>query len=1016
MIKNFRSYAIITFLALPLFAGGQGSFGFKRLGVNEGLSQNSVTSIIQDKQGFIWIATGDGLNRYDGKTFRVYRFSLNDSSGRSLPGRAISGNIVEDGNENLWFVTERQLVCMNKRTERFKVVGSLPLDYESEVSAIEDERFLIIKNQRSFYVFDMVLNKADAIYISADFYLRHKNGITFIVRFDNKVLTYKFREKKLNIFATGLLINECLPSVEKDIWLLKDSKYIYTYNFLTGKLKRSSRFRKAADNQSAWMRLLTQLPNGDIYLSGNGTGIYKIKLEDQSSTQLVHDPENTGSLSGNYIRCLFLDATQNLWVGTEGAGINILNLKPPLFKSYPPHEKASTEGSLLMVKSIYAEDDSIYIGTFADGIHILNRQTQKGRKLSASFFNKRDDAKAVFVIKRDNSNRLWVNVGNRIGYVGRGHLNFINYVDIPAHYNNSMGNALYSFTQMSDSIYILGSFYTTYLLRLEKTGSLKFIDLGKGFPQLRGYIQSISKNDRNEIMIGKNQEGYVRFKLTGDSSVVILEKGLTGLTIKNIYEDRFRKCYWICTDAGIIVKEISSGRQTVFDVKSGLSNNFIYGILPQGNYNFWVSTNKGLNKITLRRGTDLEVENIEHFTVTNGLQSNEFNTGAYFKDDRFFYFGGVTGINWFSAGQFINRHFDAPVYLTTAMVNDQPISSDSSINYMKSASLEYDKNDLLLQFAALDYTKPEGHRYAYLLEGYDKKWTYSNNLSEARYARLPHGRYSFFVKAASSDGVWTPAHKLLQIRIIPPFWVTWWFRGLAVAIILGSLFYLQKFIERQRIVKQLRRLEKEVAVNNERLRISKDMHDELGTGLSKIALLSEVGKHEMQNKNGNSRIISEISSTSRGLAEKMGEIIWTLNPRNDTLDNLAAYLKEYIADNTEHLPVAVHFSYPDDIAPVAITNLIRQQILLVTKEALNNALKYANAGQLKFSLEIRQNLVLFVFEDNGAGFNINKVIESRNGKKNGLNNMQSRINEINGLYNIESEKGKGTRIAYGVYV
>ncbi|MCH5715384.1 sensor histidine kinase [Niabella hibiscisoli] len=196
------------------------------------------------------------------------------------------------------------------------------------------------------------------------------------------------------------------------------------------------------------------------------------------------------------------------------------------------------------------------------------------------------------------------------------------------------------------------------------------------------------------------------------------------------------------------------------------------------------------------------------------------------------------------------------------------------------------------------------------------------------------------------------------------------------------------------------------------MRISRDMHDELGTGLSKIALLSEVGK---KNNTSNEEIINEISTTSRGLADKMGEIIWTLNPHNDTLGNLAAYLKEYVYETTESLPVQIEFNFPDEVPDITLSHLYRQQLLLVTKEALNNALKYAQATRIGFSLAVTDPLVLFTIQDDGVGFDSTQILNQKTGKRNGLVNMNARMESIGGYYELVARKKQGTKITYGFY-
>jgi signal transduction histidine kinase len=206
-------------------------------------------------------------------------------------------------------------------------------------------------------------------------------------------------------------------------------------------------------------------------------------------------------------------------------------------------------------------------------------------------------------------------------------------------------------------------------------------------------------------------------------------------------------------------------------------------------------------------------------------------------------------------------------------------------------------------------------------------------------------------------------------------------------------------------------MEKQKAVNEERLRISKDMHDELGTGLTKIALLSEVTRQGLSQIKKESSL-AEISNTSRQLTQKMGEIIWTLNPINDTVDNLVSYIKEQLYELSETASLEIKFDFPAHIPAIKISNLQRQQILLVTKEGFNNILKYAEATLVEFTMKLAKDHIVFLLEDNGIGFNKDKVKAATNGRRNGLSNMEWRMLQAGGTFSIDSEPGKGTTLYY----
>jgi signal transduction histidine kinase len=472
----------------------------------------------------------------------------------------------------------------------------------------------------------------------------------------------------------------------------------------------------------------------------------------------------------------------------------------------------------------------------------------------------------------------------------------------------------------------------------------------------------------------------------------------------------------MASESGLVAYNSETRRQVIFDENSGLSNSYVYGILAENDTTLWLSTNKGINRAVITHHHDGSITaSFNFFTQIDGLQSNEFNTGAFFKSsDGTLFFGGVNGINWFKPSQVISNNYKPSLAFTHLAVNEKEYSSSTAVNYVSSVTLPYNQNSLYIRFASLEFTNAGANLYAYQLEGIDKDWIYSQTVNEARYANLPPGNYLFKVKASNSDGIWADKPLTMSFIIEPPFWATTWFLILATVFILGVIAYVIHFYISLRLRNKMKELEKQQAVNEERLRISKDMHDELGTGLTKIALLSEVTRQGLSQSRKQSSL-QEISNTSRQLTEKMGEIIWTLNPGNDTLDNLAAYLKEYVYETAESLDVNIQTDFPEVIPSLKVTNMQRQQIFLVTKEALNNSIKHSFADTITFKLSLLQDKIVFCLSDNGRGLEVKPVI-SLNGKKNGLNNMAWRMEQAHGVFTICANEGGGTCVEYSIPV
>lgn len=1009
-----RAALLITILFACHFVFGQAGASFLRLGVNEGLSQNSVREIFQDRQGFIWIGTGDGLNRYDGIQIKKYRQSFRDQSSRRFPGKVLNGRIHQDADGNLWMMVDGKLVKMDVATETFEVIKPIGGDLEHLIIGMQDNKVYI----SSVNAVDVV-NITDRSVVRIEqpevfgFYQLSSKAASLLYKKDNDIfqLDPASGARKL-LFSMG---NDSLyaASLSNSRILFASGNKVSEYDLLKARITKDYPLPDNLHGRILSPFLKTR--NGDIIVVFPGHGIIRIDSVKSMFHHYVNIENDPFSLSSDLVYMAIVDKSDNMWLGTEGGGISHLSLRARLFESFPDVVRTKSESSFMMVKSIYHQAGKIYVGTYGKGLFIIDRETLSHRVTFDPALKKDALFRGIFFIREDDKGRVWMNTGGEVGIADLDKGVFKNSLQIPYVRKGKRHNIPQCFAQIATGRYIVGTFQSTYLIE-EKNGQLVLTDLGLASDLLEGDIQTIFTRDDGDLVIGKGEgDGFVVVRLLQGNKPQIIESGLSRLTVKSVHRDKLRKAWWYATNLGIIIRKDDGSKEILIDEESGLSNDFIYSIVPEDDHVFWVSTNKGINRITLEKDGSFNVRTIEQYATQHGLQSNEFNTGGYFKDGNLIFFGGVTGINWFDYRKFFQRSFTARSYITDLLINDKPLEVDSAVNFLKNVTLSYKENNLQIKFATLDYTNPAVNQYLYRLTGYDKTWISAGSNPEARYSRLPHGNYRFEIISSNSEGVWAPPVSLLSVTIDPPFWLTWWFRILAIVSLASLMFLLSRFYLKRKMEKQMRIIEQQLAVNNERLRISRDMHDELGTGLSKIALLSEVGKND-QLPEKNDRIIHEISDTSRKLADKVGEIIWTLNPRNDTLSNLAAYLKEYIYETTESLPVEVRFHFPETVPDLSLGHMIRQQLMLVTKEALNNALKHSGATVIDFYLVVDGSVVTFSVKDNGWGFDITTAGPQRNGRKNGLLNMQSRMESVRGHYSVATQPGIGTQIRYGITI
>jgi signal transduction histidine kinase/ligand-binding sensor domain-containing protein len=339
------------------------------------------------------------------------------------------------------------------------------------------------------------------------------------------------------------------------------------------------------------------------------------------------------------------------------------------------------------------------------------------------------------------------------------------------------------------------------------------------------------------------------------------------------------------------------------------------------------------------------------------------------------------------------------ILINGVQVNDSSYVFDKPVHELQ---LNYDQNKIYFEFDAIGYSKPEQNKYAYMLTGVDKDWHISNR-NFTSYSNLSPGQYKFLVKAANYSGNWSKEYEI-DISIRPPFWKTWWFLAVAILVFTTAFILVVRYVSQRNLREKILRLEKEQAVEKERNRIARDVHDDLGSGLTKIAILSEVTKTQLDKKETASAQLEKISSSSRELVDNLQDIIWVLNPKNDSLENLAAYIREYALKFFDGTDISVKIDFPSQLPSLKLSEEERRNIFLVVKETLNNAAKYAGCSLVHIELVIQKQELQLIIRDNGKGFELNRVRTFGNG----LLNMRTRMEQVNGKFEICSEKQKGT--------
>ncbi len=414
----------------------------------------------------------------------------------------------------------------------------------------------------------------------------------------------------------------------------------------------------------------------------------------------------------------------------------------------------------------------------------------------------------------------------------------------------------------------------------------------------------------------------------------------------------------------------------------------MYGILEDNSRNLWLSTDDGIFKF------DIEIEKFTQFGLEDGLQSLEFSGGAYFKNKSGkMYFGGINGLNYFYPDSIPVNNYVPPVVISSIKLFNDNLKGE-----LDEIILSYDQNFISFEFSALDYTNPRRNKYSYKLEGLQQNWqNVDANMRIANYTNLPAGEYIFRVIGSNSDGVWNTEGASIKLIITPPYWQTWWFITLVI-IILGFITY---YISTLSIKNQL-------AIEQLKTKIASDLHDNVGAGLTEISILSEVAAQKMDgNAEKNSKEIKNISNIARELVDNMSDIVWVVNPQRDSLYDLIIKLKDSYNEFLNTVGISFQVKNIDKTDDVHLPMDYKQNLLMMFKEAINNAIKHSNCKKITLEANVRNDVIELMLTDDGIGIeNYNKT------SGNGITNMENRAKKLGGRMKWRSEREEGTKVIF----
>ena len=1036
---------------MPLNAiSDQGEITFKQLRIEDGLSQSSILCMMQDSKGYLWFGTSNGLNRYDGYNFKIF-------SNNPLDSTTISDNgilaIHEDKRGYIWLGTvEGVLNRYDRKTgifKRYHITEQLQT-FENPVSKYYefpipfsrniDKTITCIAEGPDNSLWIGTWGKGIIRFNPQDNSIKHfhydpqnpvglqSNTVKAIAIDGNYVWigTLEGGLYKLNTANDSFVWdnytnqkgNENSLSDNKIISLFKDHSgdlWVGTYGGGLNMLTKEEQTKKAANAKFIhYMNLphknsishnivtsIIQDKKGIIWIGTYGGGLDKLNPVTGTFVNYHNDPNDPTSLSKNDILNLMEDASGTIWIGTHlGKGLNKMESSVAKFKHISKDLKKGKGLNDDVVWAIHQDDDSIlWIGTYKGGLNRWNHrtgefsyyQTMEGNNYSI-------DDNHIRSIEDDGRNLLLGTYNGGLNIFNKATERFRSYVNDPDDSTTLGANQIQSMLIDREGNYWIGTFGggLNQLISIDANGKAIFKRYMHNpedpFSLNDNRVYAIYEDREGVLWIGtfggglsrfdKKNERFISYKnIPGD------ETSLSDNRVMNIYEDH-GGMLWIGTYGGGLLKfNKRTEKFTRYDEKNKPSSSVVYGMLEDNNNNLWMSTDNGLFKF------NISSENFTRYDLHDGLQSLEFSGGALFKSKSGeMFFGGINGFNYFYPDSVKDNYFVPPIVLSTIKVFNQPVNGEPD-----TLNLTYDQNFLTLEFAALDYTNPPDNQYAYKLDGFDKDWHYVDARNRiANYTNLSPGEYTFKVRGSNNDGVWNNVGTEIYLMISPPFWKTWWFISLSVMFTAFIVYYLGTFRYRNLL-----------AIEKIKSKLSADLHDNVGSGLTEISILSElVSKEVEQTASGPSQKLNAISEKARMLIDNMSDIVWMVNPKHDSLYHLILRLKDSYSDFMLALGISFATVNIEKFSEVRLPMDYKQNIFLIFKEGINNAVKHSRCKKIVLEANLTKDMLELSLKDDGIGIEPEVVKYG-----NGIQNMKSRAKAIGGELIVDSSNN-GTLIKF----
>lgn len=955
---------------------------FRHYDTESGLSNNIVYDIFQDTEGFIWIATENGLNRFDGYEFKKY---FHDSEDNISLSSNIVRSITEDKEGNLWVGTYNGLNLFHKETESFTRFVELPsidvnrLDLQQII--IDEERsriwFCTLETTGWFDIETKKFHFLSQIKLPFSISIDNLNDV-WIQSFEGDLFRYEVREDKLSKVSSDKSASQ-FPILWGEY---SEKLWSYSNNVSSGFVGSWKNIPSIPQNELPLQ--LLEITEKELLISSNvGLFLYSQDNEELTNIDFV---EKSSSLT-NSIRSLFQDKNGGLWVGTLNGVFHFDRYQKP-FSHIDVIENSSD-----VVMGIHQLEKDVLINTFSQGLKSYALVTKEVKEVE---FSKKQETGfyQIWDIEwvPESKHSIWLGTNEGL-FLYDQVSNELKKIDLTR--NREQFPVTFSITNTTEDYIWVSSLTALYKLSKETDSIMQVISTEN---RIVSSIQDVEVIE-NKVLVATEGEGVFIYDekksdlLVPLTRLIAQAKVLLTLPIWDIFLGS-DGVIWMGTNQGLFKLDEEFSELNSVKV-SALKNRVVFSIEEDEQGNLWLGTEKGLIRFNPQN------EKVLEFNKSDGVINVEYNRRSVTKSKNGeLLFGGVEGITAFDPRKIITNPMVADVHIIEARV----VTSDSTFNpegfYTGYILLPWDKNTLEFDFVGLNYTNPSLNKYKYKLEGHDPDWVEANATRLARYAQLPHGDYTFRVQASNNDGLWSTEGASLSISINPPFWKTIWFRILAFILMVSVLWAGYRY-----------RLKKLLELERVKLRIASDLHDEVGSGLSGIALTGEILQRQLEKGEVKPELIQRITKNSRVLASSLDAIVWLIDSKKETIGDLISKCLITAKDLIHDSELEIIDSVPKKEQIKTLNSLQRRNLFLLIKEALNNIAKHSKATITTLEFKIDESRLVVIIKDNGKGFDTKSLKRGR-----GMGTMQSRAEELEAIFSFESTEEVGTEISVSIKI